>query len=202
MLAIFSSAAIADIKKCVGNNFEQQMPVDNVLLPTVAISSSSDSIAQGKAIILTAKEKVDNSGTPFFYWCAKEGGFEYDSTAVSDFRTVKYIAPSIASDKRVEITVQVGDSLGYIAFDTFYVNVGKFSQFVETIGNKQDGTVRIVKIDDAGQTSGLGSTGTVKVNGKTVQSNWTADGINLNIFSGSGITWNTLIKPVHVEVFD
>jgi len=184
----------------LGHLYEQIYLADNLNVPGSIhiLGGDVQTIFQDGKISYTGEKNAEM----FYFWSATGGSFS--TTDNKNFSNMVWTPPQVSQKTTFEIRAVRGDNKGKVGYGLFYITVTPSppSVNIQTIGARKDGVVQIVKVDDAGQTSGLGSTGTVKVNGKTVQSNWTADGINLNIFTGSGITWNTLIKPVHVEVFD
>ncbi|QTA78778.1 Cell adhesion related domain (CARDB)-containing protein, immunoglobulin-like fold-containing [Desulfonema limicola] len=119
---IISFFTIDSFAARIGNNYEQQMPVPGVKAPSVRIKTLS-SINPGESVDLTANETVDekNGASSFFYWYADRGSFEVNP-AYPDYSTVTYTAPA-ASDT-VNISVRVGDTLGYVAKDTVSITVG------------------------------------------------------------------------------
>ncbi len=64
---------------CIGNNYEQQMPVPGVIRPTAEIVGAS-AINEGATVTLSANATVDTDkgGAPFYYWCAEKGLIEFD----------------------------------------------------------------------------------------------------------------------------
>lgn len=105
----------------IGNNYEQQMPVPGVKVPSVRIESLNK-IKPGETVDLTAYATVDtkHNGEPFFYWYAAQGTFTLHPS-YPDYSTVTYTAPNTPGD--VTITAQVGDTLGYVGTDKFTLTV-------------------------------------------------------------------------------
>lgn len=102
---------------CVGDNYEQQMPAPGVKLPRIKHVSSL--IEDGK-IVLTADAEVDPQGWAFFYWCTKQGELE---CVAPDCQQVQFTASSpIEPGESAKISVQVGDTLGYIDIYSVFVN--------------------------------------------------------------------------------
>lgn len=120
MPLIFTATAAA--YSCVGNNYEQQMPLPDVVLPTVELHSS-DAINSGQTIELIADATVDGAkgGWAFYQYCADKGQLTYNP---ANPHKVQYTAPFIAGDSETAtITVKVGDTLGYINTDTLFITI-------------------------------------------------------------------------------
>lgn len=108
---------------CLGNNYEQVMPVGGVKPPDITAVNYDAVVSEGEKSSMSVAAVVDTAkgGKPFFYWCADQGGFVKDA---SDYSAVHFVAPAVpGSDEVVEITVQVGDTLGYIDTKTFTVTI-------------------------------------------------------------------------------
>lgn len=104
---------------CLGNDYEQPLPVAKVTPPTVNIVEAPAEVKEGETVSLTAEVVVDQKkgGAPAFYWCAEQGQFELDPNA-PDYHTVKFIAPSVTEEGAVvRMVVQVGDGLGYVGYE-------------------------------------------------------------------------------------
>ena len=99
--------ATSAVSVCVGYNYEQQMPLPGVKLPRI---TGVASVFEGGTLVLKAEAEVDPQGWAFFYWCTKQGQLE---CAAADCQTVKFTG-SASSPDLAKITVQVGDTLGYI----------------------------------------------------------------------------------------
>ncbi len=110
--------------RCIGNNYAQQAPLPNIRIPVLNITNNLSSINERSTILLTASSSVDtsNGGTPFYFWCADRGGFQFDPN-YPDYSSVTYIAPFVAQDIPVKIVSQVGDGLGYVDTDTLIFNI-------------------------------------------------------------------------------
>jgi len=120
------SANTALAVTCIGNNYEQQMPVSGVQPPSVTILGDSQ-VNEGQTLELTAYEWVDTAkgGSAFFYWCADSGEFQDNSN--SNFKTITYTAPVVSQDQTVSIRAKVGDGLGYVARNTVIIAVRNVS---------------------------------------------------------------------------
>lgn len=123
---------------CIGNDYEQQMPVSNVDLPTVKIVDVPQSIHLNKTISLKAEATVDvdKKGSAFFVWCVESGTLKYDQN-YPDYRVVNFTPSILPTDKTLDIGVQVGDGLGYVNTKRMTVNVAELSiPAIATIPNK------------------------------------------------------------------
>ncbi|QTA83458.1 S-layer homology domain-containing protein [Desulfonema limicola] len=194
---IFINNVFAEYPLCIGNDYEQKQPVEGIKLPFVSIITDVQEIAENGVIQLTADAEIDQQGKAFFYWCADKGHFEYNSTINSDFRVVNYIAPFVSQDEIVKITVQVGDTLGYIDTDTITIKVSKLENVLVKTLNRINGDIQILPINP----DILQGIGIVKINGKDIQTNWTSDSITFNIYNAIGQTFDSLYQPVHIEIY-
>ncbi|RKZ80749.1 MAG: hypothetical protein DRR19_23100, partial [Candidatus Parabeggiatoa sp. nov. 1] len=108
---------------CIGNDYEQQMPLPNTFLPVVNFANAPTTIPANQTLSLTAEAKVDRGkgGKSSFYWCADGGTLEKDPR-FPNYDSVKFTAPTSVGQP-VKIAVQVGDGLGYIDTQVISVNV-------------------------------------------------------------------------------
>lgn len=115
----------SDVAQCIGNNYEQQMPLAGVIKPKITAMNGPTSITEGEIKTFSANATVDGAkgGSAFYFWCADRGGFQKDPTS-SNFSSVLYVAPSISQSSETEkITVIVGDGIGYVAKKTMVVTI-------------------------------------------------------------------------------
>ncbi|OQW86307.1 MAG: hypothetical protein BWK78_10220, partial [Thiotrichaceae bacterium IS1] len=79
---------------CLGNDYEQPLPVAKVTPPTVNIVEAPAEVKEGETILLSADAEIDTKkgGNAAFFWCAEQGQFEPDANA-TDYHTVKFVAP-------------------------------------------------------------------------------------------------------------
>ncbi len=105
----------------IGNNYEQQMPIPGIQLPSVRMITDTE-VSPGETIDLSAYATVDthNGGRAFFYWYAESGTFEYHPS-YPDYSMVKFVVPDTSGS--IKVSVQVGDTLGYIDTDSLTINV-------------------------------------------------------------------------------
>ncbi|KPA12366.1 secreted protein containing APHP domain protein [Candidatus Magnetomorum sp. HK-1] len=110
----------------IGNNYEQQIPIEGVQLPSVRIETEL-TVNEGDIIDVTAFATIDtqNGAQAFYYWYADKGNFQMH-TSYPDYSTVKFQAPEYSCE--VTIAAQVGDGLGYIATDRQTIIVGNGNQ--------------------------------------------------------------------------
>ena len=155
---------------CLGNNYEQGIPIPNISLPIVSLTSAENvaQIYEGESLTLFADAIVDtqNGGNPNFYWCAEKGRLEIDPTA-PDISQVKYIAPTVVTeDTWVRVVVQLSDSLGYVSGKSLFLNVSPRSYyFVEGyIYNTEGHTIPAALVEIAGNTVTTNADGYYKIN--------------------------------------
>ena len=124
VLSSFTNALV--YAASIGNNYEQQIPVEGVQLPSVRIETLMK-IDKGGIIDVSAFANIDtqNGGQPFYYWYADKGTFQMH-TSYPDYSTVTFKAPEYSCE--VIIAAQVGDRLGYIATDKQTIIVGNGNQ--------------------------------------------------------------------------
>lgn len=121
LLFMAKPAAASQIKNCIGLNYEQVVGLNNIQVPTLSVSSPDSEIASrhlsvepGQIVTLLAKAVVDEAkgAKPFYYWCSDQGSFSYDNEP--DYSQVKFTVPEDYNSKQINISIKVGDSLGYI----------------------------------------------------------------------------------------
>lgn len=120
-VAFFASLDVS-AKDCLGLNYEQVIADDNTVIPSVSIASlQNDEIGSGESILISAVAQYDENANPFFYWCADQGSFAFADS--QNYETVRYTAPEEPESFAVNISVKVGDGLGYIATDSLQINL-------------------------------------------------------------------------------
>lgn len=115
---VFSFTAVN--ANCIGNNYEQIIGAGKSRLPEVVINSPAEGVvnlAFDKKISLSADLQLDEAQktSPFYYWCSEQALLSPDESA-PDFSAIKFTVPQGLSS--VNISVQAGDGLGYIATDS------------------------------------------------------------------------------------
>ncbi len=171
LVVIFAMPVYADDKVvCLGDNYEQGIPISNVSLPTVSLSSEGNvaQIYEGESLTLFANATVDtqNGGHPNFYWCAEKGQLEIDPT-VPDLSQVNYIAPTeVIEDSWVRVVVQLSDSLGYVSGKSLFLNISPLTYyFVEGYIYNPDGhAISDALVDVAGHIVKTNADGYYKIN--------------------------------------
>jgi len=138
---------------------------------------------KGEAYELT---DLINKGVTLHYWNSTTGEYFYlTSLSKEEYANRETSWPPSHATK--------GNSNG-TTVSTVPVDEPPPSIIVRTL-NKENGDIQI-------SATGLGAAGTVKVDGKEVQGEWTSDGINLNLFDTTGITLESIEQPLHIEAFD
>jgi len=155
---------------CLGDNYEQGLPIPNVNLPTVSLTSEGNvaKIYEGDSLTLFTNATVDtqNGANPNFYWCAEQGQLEIDPTA-PDLSQVKYIAPAeVTENTWVRVVVQLSDGLGYVSGKSLFLNVSPITYyFVEGyLYNKYGHTIPDAPVEVAGHTAVTDENGYYKIN--------------------------------------
>jgi hypothetical protein len=180
---------------CIGNDYEQQIPLPNVTLPTFKKVDIPASVQIEKTFLLEAKAQVDDGGSPFFVWCVESGSLEDEPTS-SNYSMVKF-TPSVSSvGKTIKIGVQVGDGLGYVKTEIVTVNVTGGS-----LTNSDNLTGEVI-ISSTNPDVDLTTPGTITLNNQPIQANWTPDGVAFNLYDVTGTTFDTFWQPVKLEIHD
>ena len=134
---------------CDGYNYEQRMPLPNVRLPRIKGISA---VMDGDAILVTVEfevdelwktlyaEKADYAGKPFVYGCANSGTVTCIAEDCSQFKIT-----GVESGESVNVTAQVGDTLGYVAISTVTIDPNK-TLTVQKSGDG-GGTVLVGKLE-------------------------------------------------------
>jgi hypothetical protein len=166
LLAVYADKNVV----CLGDNYEQGIPIPNISLPTVNLTSEGNTaqIYEGESLTLFANAIVDtqNGGNPNFYWCAEQGQLEIEPTA-PDLNQVKYRAPTeITEDTWVRVVVQVSDGLGYVSGQSLFLNISPITYyFVEGyIYNKYGHAIFDAQVEIAGHTIETDENGYYKIN--------------------------------------
>lgn len=125
---VFSFLLIAPVMTvqaiCVGNNYEMGVPVAQVTPPTVTLTHDNNGVQldKGQQVMLTATATVDTGGQPYYYWCAEYGHFE---VLPDNPEHIIYVASEqLSNNSWVQVSVQVGDSLGYVDGDSLFFRIG------------------------------------------------------------------------------
>ncbi len=115
---------ITQARTCIGNDYEQQIPLSNVVLPTFKSVDVPQTIHLNKTIPLKAVAIVDKNkkGSAFFVWCVESGSLNYDQNS-PNYRIVNFTPSILPTDKTLDIGVQVGDGLGYVNTKRMTVNI-------------------------------------------------------------------------------
>jgi len=171
LVAIFAMSVYADDNVvCIGDNYEQGIPIPNVSLPTVSLTSAENvaQIYEGESLTLFANAIVDtqNGGNPNFYWCAEKGQLEIDSST-PDLNQVKYIAPTeVTEDTWVRVVVQLSDGLGYVSGKSLFLNISPLTYyFVEGyIYNTEGHAIPDALVEVVGHTVTTDAEGYYKIN--------------------------------------
>lgn len=122
----FSAYAKAKTNEtCIGQNYPQGVPLDDVTLPKVKIISDKKIIdlKAGESFVLTASAQYDSNHTTTlsYQWCADEKG--QLEKLNNDFSSVRYTAPDLQKQKIIPVSVTFGDGLGYVNGDTIFIRV-------------------------------------------------------------------------------
>ncbi|MDD2814257.1 MAG: S-layer homology domain-containing protein [Thiotrichaceae bacterium] len=184
---------------CIGNEYEQQNPLPNVVLPSVQIASLPTKFVQGQAITLNTKATVDtqNGGYPFFVWCADSGTFaETADSVTNNYATVSFTPPNDASISQVKFLILVGDTLGYINVATVTIPVQPAT------ATNTDPRLGTVTLTSNLPSINLSTAGTITLNGQPIQATWTPDGVTFNLYQATGTTFDSLSQPVRLNVRD
>lgn len=112
-----------DIADCVGVPYEQVLPIDGVLLPTIKAVYGHSTVEEGGTVAIEAVAWVDTSkgGTASYYWCTSHGTL---AESPAGQRHVVLTAPAApGQDVTATVTLMVGDGLGHVALESFDIIV-------------------------------------------------------------------------------
>ncbi len=159
---------------CIGNDFGAFSYNDTSIKPFVKIENKATlQVVAGGELTLSASALVDkeSGGIPFFYWCAENGSLQ-PLPNTPDYSSVKFVTPSTGY-KTVAIEVNLGDSLGRVAREKVFITLSP-SVLMYKIGDT-------VYIDSASQNINFGSSGTISVDGKSVDASWSNSNITFDL---------------------
>ncbi len=184
---------IVQARVCIGNDYEQQIPILNVTLPSFKKLNVPTSIKVGENFLLEAEAKIDDGGRAFFIWCVESGLLEEEPTS-TNYDKVNFTPSVSSSGQTIKIGVQVGDSLGYVKTKMLTVSI---IDNTSIDSNVLLGNINILITDLSAIVPG-----SITLNGQPIQASWTADEVTFNLYEVTNTTFDIFWQPVQLEIHD
>ena len=117
--------------QCIGNDYEQNPLLSESIIESLSITGTKSKMSAEESMQLTQNVKVKegyDDSTLFYYVCTDSGQLEMVKGS-DNYKTVKYIAPDVSTNKVAKIDFKVGDGYGYTYYKRLEVEIEAVENF-------------------------------------------------------------------------